>query len=107
MSISAARAGSTSSTATLPAAPPSPALALRWSWFRPGRGKSAPPGVALPSPSPYDASNRDEGKGGNMAAERLLTEQVPVGEAIVRVLEQAGIDHVFGMPGGNTGWSIF
>lgn len=42
-----------------------------------------------------------------MAAERLLTEQVPVGEAIVRVLEQAGIDHVFGMPGGNTGWSIF
>jgi len=30
-----------------------------------------------------------------------------VGEAIVKVLEQAGIDHVFGMPGGNTGWSIF
>src|SRR5687767_10617124 len=47
------------------------------------------------------------GESGNMAAERLLTEQVPVGEAIVRVLEQAGIDHVFGMPGGNTGWSIF
>jgi acetolactate synthase-1/2/3 large subunit len=42
-----------------------------------------------------------------MAATRLLREQVPVGEAIVRVLEEAGIDHVFGMPGGNTGWSIF
>lgn len=42
-----------------------------------------------------------------MAAERLLQEQVAVGDAIVRVLEQAGIDHVFGMPGGNTGWSIF
>lgn len=42
-----------------------------------------------------------------MAAERLLQQQMPVGDAIVRVLEQAGIDHVFGMPGGNTGWSIF
>jgi acetolactate synthase I/II/III large subunit len=42
-----------------------------------------------------------------MAAERLLAEQVPVGEAIVRVLVQAGVDHLFGMPGGNTGWSIF
>jgi acetolactate synthase-1/2/3 large subunit len=42
-----------------------------------------------------------------MTAERLLHEQVPVGDAIVRVLEEAGIDHVFGMPGGNTGWSIF
>ena len=42
-----------------------------------------------------------------MAAERLLREDVPVGTAIVQVLEEAGIDHVFGMPGGNTGWSIF
>jgi len=42
-----------------------------------------------------------------MAAERLLSREASVGEAIVRVLEQAGIDHVFGMPGGNTGWSIF
>lgn len=42
-----------------------------------------------------------------MTAQRFLDEEVPVGEAIVRVLEQAGIDHVFGMPGGNTGWSIF
>lgn len=33
----------------------------------------------------------------------LLTEEVPVREAIVRVLEQAGIDMVFGMPGGNAG----
>src|SRR3712207_1828876 len=42
-----------------------------------------------------------------MTAQRLLNEQTSVGEAIVRVLEEAGIDHVFGMPGGNTGWSIF
>jgi acetolactate synthase-1/2/3 large subunit len=42
-----------------------------------------------------------------MPAERLLHDQVPVGEAIVRVLVESGIDHVFGMPGGNTGWSIF
>jgi acetolactate synthase-1/2/3 large subunit len=42
-----------------------------------------------------------------MTAQRLLTEQVPVPEAIVRVLEEAGIGAVFGMPGGNTGWSIF
>jgi acetolactate synthase-1/2/3 large subunit len=42
-----------------------------------------------------------------MTVERLLQEPASVGEAIVRVLEQAGIDHVFGMPGGNTGWSIF
>src|SRR5579875_55533 len=42
-----------------------------------------------------------------MAAERLLQERQPVGAAIVRVLEQAGIEFVFGMPGGNTGWSIF
>ena len=33
----------------------------------------------------------------------LLHEEVPTREAIVRVLEQAGIDTVFGMPGGNTG----
>lgn len=42
-----------------------------------------------------------------MTAEPLVTEDVPVGAAIVRVLAEAGIDHVFGMPGGNTGWSIF
>jgi acetolactate synthase-1/2/3 large subunit len=33
----------------------------------------------------------------------LLTAEVPAREAIVRVLEQAGIDMVFGMPGGNAG----
>jgi acetolactate synthase I/II/III large subunit len=32
----------------------------------------------------------------------LLTEDTPVPDAICRVLEEAGIDHVFGMPGGNT-----
>ncbi len=36
-------------------------------------------------------------------ARLLLTEEVPVREAIVRALEQAGIDMVFGMPGGNAG----
>src|SRR5215472_9658884 len=33
----------------------------------------------------------------------LLNEEVSPSEAIVRVLEQAGIDLVFGMPGGNMG----
>jgi acetolactate synthase-1/2/3 large subunit len=42
-----------------------------------------------------------------MPAALLLSEPTPVGEAIVEVLIQAGIDHLFGMPGGNTGWSIF
>lgn len=36
-------------------------------------------------------------------AQLLLADEVPVREAIVRVLEQAGIDMVFGMPGGNAG----
>jgi acetolactate synthase I/II/III large subunit len=37
-----------------------------------------------------------------VTTERLLSETVSVPEAIVRVLEQAGIDMVFGMPGGRT-----
>jgi acetolactate synthase-1/2/3 large subunit len=37
-----------------------------------------------------------------MTTERLLNETVSVPEAIVRVLEEAGIDTVFGMPGGRT-----
>src|SRR4029453_17003183 len=36
-------------------------------------------------------------------AKRLLDSQVSVPEAIARVLEQAGIAFVFGMPGGRTG----
>jgi acetolactate synthase-1/2/3 large subunit len=36
-------------------------------------------------------------------ATRLLDSQVSVPEAIARVLEQAGIEFVFGMPGGRTG----
>lgn len=36
-------------------------------------------------------------------AKRLLDSQVSVPEAIARVLEQAGIEFVFGMPGGRTG----
>jgi len=36
-------------------------------------------------------------------AKRLLDAQVSVPEAIARVLEQAGIAFVFGMPGGRTG----
>jgi acetolactate synthase-1/2/3 large subunit len=35
--------------------------------------------------------------------ERLLTEEVSVGEGIVRVLEEAGIDMIFGIIGGNMG----
>jgi acetolactate synthase-1/2/3 large subunit len=38
-----------------------------------------------------------------MTARRLLQEEVPSPEAIVRVLEEAGIEFVFGMPGGRTG----
>ncbi len=36
-------------------------------------------------------------------AKLLLSQEVPAREAIVRVLEEAGIDMVFGMPGGNAG----
>ena len=36
-----------------------------------------------------------------MTTKRLLKEEVSVAEAIVRVLEEAGIDLVFGLPGGN------
>ena len=36
-----------------------------------------------------------------MITQRLLTEEISVPEAIVRVLEESGIDMVFGMPGGN------
>ncbi|MBW1699214.1 MAG: thiamine pyrophosphate-binding protein [Deltaproteobacteria bacterium] len=35
-----------------------------------------------------------------MSTEKSLKEEIPVPEAIVRVLEEAGIDMVFGMPGG-------
>lgn len=38
-----------------------------------------------------------------MSAKLLLHEEVSVPEAISRVLEEAGIDMVFGIPGGNTG----
>src|SRR5689334_6135361 len=41
-----------------------------------------------------------------MPIEPLLQSSVPVPQAIVRVLEEAGIEFVFGMPGGRTG-SIF
>ena len=37
-----------------------------------------------------------------MTTERFLSDTISVPEAIVRVLEQAGIDMVFGMPGGRT-----
>jgi acetolactate synthase-1/2/3 large subunit len=36
-------------------------------------------------------------------AQLLLTKEVPVRDAIVKVLEQAGVNMVFGMPGGNAG----
>jgi acetolactate synthase I/II/III large subunit len=38
-----------------------------------------------------------------MPAKPLLDSQVPVAEAIIRALEDAGVDTVFGMSGGNTG----
>ena len=38
-----------------------------------------------------------------MSSKPLLQKEVSVPEAIVRVLEQAGIDTVFGIPGGQTG----
>ena len=38
-----------------------------------------------------------------MTVNRLLEHDVPVPEAIARVLEDAGIEFVFGMPGGRTG----
>ena len=38
-----------------------------------------------------------------MPIDALLRETVSVPRAIVRVLEDAGIDMVFGMPGGRTG----
>ncbi len=37
-----------------------------------------------------------------MTARRLLTETVPVPQAIAQVLEEGGVDFVFGMPGGRT-----
>ena len=37
------------------------------------------------------------------ATEKLLKEEVSVVDAIVRVFEEAGIDMVFGIPGGNMG----
>ncbi len=38
-----------------------------------------------------------------MATEKMLTEEVRAAEGIVRVLEEAGIDMVFGIQGGNMG----
>lgn len=38
-----------------------------------------------------------------MPAQPLLESDVPVAEAIIRALEDAGVDTVFGMSGGNTG----
>jgi acetolactate synthase I/II/III large subunit len=38
-----------------------------------------------------------------MAIKRLLQEETPTSEAIALVLQQAGIDMVFGIPGGHTG----
>src|SRR5207248_1291175 len=53
------------------------------------------------SPAEHTFAHR-EYDGGGMTTERLLNETVSVPEAICRVLEQAGIDTVFGMPGGRT-----
>ena len=37
-----------------------------------------------------------------MPARNLVDEEVSVPEAIARVLEEAGVDFIFGMPGGRT-----
>src|SRR5579859_7937378 len=39
----------------------------------------------------------------SMPVQPLLQSSMPVPQAIARVLEQAGIEFVFGMPGGRTG----
>ncbi|OLT18640.1 hypothetical protein BJF78_00570 [Pseudonocardia sp. CNS-139] len=41
-----------------------------------------------------------------MTTEKLLTDDVRVSEAIARVLEEAGIDMVFGIIGGDS-WMLF
>ena len=41
-----------------------------------------------------------------MSAKLLLNSEISIPEAILRVLEEAGVDMVFGIPGGQTG-SIF
>jgi len=38
-----------------------------------------------------------------MAVERMLTEEEPAGELVGRVLQEAGIEYVFGISGGHTG----
>ena len=39
-----------------------------------------------------------------MTTKHMFDEPVETTEAVIRVLEEAGIDTVFGMPGGHTGW---
>ena len=38
-----------------------------------------------------------------MSVDKLVRDEVSVAGAIVRVLEEAGIDLIFGIPGGRTG----
>jgi hypothetical protein len=48
-------------------------------------------------------SEEATGEDGAIAVQKLLDAEVSVPEAVVRVLEQAGIEYVFGKPGGGTG----
>ena len=38
-----------------------------------------------------------------MTVERMLTEEEPAGDLVGRVLQEAGIEYVFGISGGHTG----
>jgi acetolactate synthase-1/2/3 large subunit len=38
-----------------------------------------------------------------MAVDRMLTEAEPAGDLVGRVLQEAGIEYVFGISGGHTG----
>src|SRR5262249_47330577 len=60
------------------------------------QGRHCPPYNKGENPMARNVSER-------RSARLLLSQEVPAREAIVRVLEQAGIDTVFGMPGGNAG----
>src|SRR5215207_6781208 len=63
-------------------------------------------GSRLPAPATVPAAGIGEDaarEDSAMAVQKLLDSEVSVPEAVVRVLEQAGIEYVFGMPGGGTG----
>lgn len=62
---------------------------------------SSAPTVTHQPKTPANGSNR--GETSKMSVEPLLSEKTRTTQAILQVLEQAGIDMVFGMAGGHTG----